>query len=81
MPFPSRASSALFVCAFLLTPGSAWAQSTTGSISGSVTDSSNASLTGANVTVTSEETGITRTSATNARGRYHIFDLPPGRIE
>jgi carboxypeptidase family protein/TonB-dependent receptor-like protein len=55
-----------------------WAQSTTGSISGGVSDTSSALLTGARVTVTSEETGATRTSATNARGRYHIFDLTPG---
>ena len=69
---------ALVVAVLLSTASLARAQSTTGSISGGVTDTSSASLTGATITVTSEETGATRTSATNARGLYHVFDLPPG---
>ena len=46
------------------------AQVTTGTISGTVADSTGAVLPGTKVTVLNEETGITRTAQTDAAGRY-----------
>jgi hypothetical protein len=57
--------------------GQAWAQATSGSISGRVTDPSGAGLPGVTVTVTSERTGLVRESTTVADGRYIVVNLPP----
>ena len=54
----------------------AWAQ--TGSITGTVKDSSGAAIAGATVVVTSPERGITRTMATNSTGEYNESALPQG---
>src|SRR5262249_44258127 len=45
-------------------------QVTTGTISGTVTDSSSAVLPGANVVILNEETGISRAVVTDSGGRY-----------
>jgi outer membrane receptor protein involved in Fe transport len=55
------------------------AQSITGSISGLVRDDSGAIAPGASVTVTSEETGASRSVLADERGGYRVLDLPPGR--
>ena len=59
---------------------SAWAQ-VTASISGRVQDASGASISGATVSVTSQETGASRTVATDAAGNYQIPALPVGPQE
>ena len=61
----------------------AFAQRFTASIRGTVTDTSNAVIAGAKVTLKNEETGLTRTMATNAAGNYSFADLPVGsyRVE
>ena len=56
-----------------------WAQ--TGSITGTVKDSSGAAIAGANVVVTSPERGITRTMATNSSGDYNESALPQGTFD
>jgi len=56
--------------------GAAWAQ--TGSITGTVKDSSGAAIAGASVIVTSPERGITRQMATNSSGDYDEAALQPG---
>ncbi|HYO76890.1 MAG TPA: TonB-dependent receptor, partial [Thermoanaerobaculia bacterium] len=65
----------LFVC--LLIPGLLFAQSSTGSISGTITDDSGAALPGVTVTATSVATGATRTAVTNETGYYEVALLPP----
>jgi len=57
------------------------AQVGTGSISGAVTDSSDAVLASANVTVTNTETGVVTSVITNDEGRYIVPDLPVGNYE
>src|SRR5580704_17739219 len=58
---------------------SAWAQSTsTGTVAGSVTDSSGAVVAGASVTLTDSATNIARPATTNATGRYIYVDVNPG---
>ena len=52
-------------------------QAETGSISGIVTDSSNAVVPGAAVTVVSAATGLTRSTTTASAGEYAITNLPP----
>ncbi|MGA8618175.1 MAG: carboxypeptidase-like regulatory domain-containing protein [Candidatus Sulfotelmatobacter sp.] len=57
----------------------AWGQSTsTGTVSGSVTDQSGAVVAGATVTLTDSSTNAARTVATNATGRYIYVDVNPG---
>jgi hypothetical protein len=58
--------------------GSALGQMTTGTILGSVTDPSGASIPRARVTVTNTGTGISRSFVTRADGRYVIPYLIPG---
>lgn len=54
------------------------AQNTTGAISGTVQDPSDALVTGARVTVRNEETGLTRTTTTSGEGLYRVSFLPAG---
>ncbi len=57
------------------------AQTFRGSIQGTVTDSSGAAVSAAEVTVTSQETGLTRTSATNDAGEFLVSELPLGTFD
>lgn len=52
---------------------------TTGAIRGQVTSGADQPATNAQVAVTNEETGFSRTTVTDARGRYAVPLLPPGR--
>lgn len=75
--------SAVFcLTSVLLLAGSAsrliWAQQNTATILGTVTDPSGASLPGAKVTATSEQTGFSRTVEADANGAYLIPLLPVG---
>ncbi|MCA1560711.1 MAG: TonB-dependent receptor [Acidobacteria bacterium] len=54
---------------------------TTGTISGTVQDSSGAILPGVIVTVRNEGTGYVRSAVTGAEGRYTVPALPPGGYE
>jgi len=60
---------------------SAQAQATTGVIRGVVTDSANAPVAGALVTLRNQETNVTRTIRTSDRGIYAAPLLPLGRYE
>jgi outer membrane receptor protein involved in Fe transport len=62
----------------LLTPIGLFAQSSNGSVSGTVTDDSGAALPGVTVTATNIGTNIARTDVSNSTGNYHIGLLPPG---
>jgi hypothetical protein len=66
----------LFAC-FVLWSVPTFAQRSTGTIRGVVTDASGAVVAGAKVTVKGESTGYTRSANTNASGLY-TFDLPVG---
>src|SRR6266852_4228480 len=54
------------------------AQTTTGSIVGTVTDSSSAAVPGASVTVTNVDTNITTKTTTDSSGNYVVTPLPVG---
>jgi hypothetical protein len=64
---------------FWLTTGTLHAQTTNGSIDGSVTDVSGAAVPGASVTVRNMDTGLTQKTNTTDAGIYSVPNLPPGR--
>ncbi len=55
------------------------AQSTNATLDGTVRDDQAGVLPGAIVTVTNENTGLTRSMITGERGLYRLSELPPGR--
>jgi hypothetical protein len=72
-----RRTLLLFVC--LLMPIAMFGQSSTGSVSGNVTDDSASALPGVTITTENAATGATRSAVTNASGYYQVGLLPPGR--
>jgi hypothetical protein len=58
--------------------GSAFAQGTTGQMSGTVTDDQGGALPGATVTVTNAATGFTRSVTTDGTGSFSLPGLPVG---
>ncbi len=68
----------LFFVAALLAPSDAWSQVSTGTITGTVTDSSGAALSGTVVTVTQVAQNVSRTLLTNTYGIYEAKFLPVG---
>jgi hypothetical protein len=64
---------ALFFCAFALS-----AQTPLGTVSGLAIDASGGAVGAASVTLTNNDTGVRRTTVTNASGAYAFPDLPPG---
>ncbi len=71
-----RLTLSLFLLAILV-PIGVFAQSSTGSISGTVTDASGSALPGVTVTATNAATGVSRTVVSNGVGHYEIRLLPP----
>jgi len=75
-------TAARLVCAALLalglTPGAAWAQAVTGTILGTVTDSTGAAVANAKVSIVNEGTGLTRVVTADANGEYTAPSLPTG---
>src|SRR6185369_5015995 len=66
---------------FLMLPITSFAQVETGQISGTVTDPQGAVISGATVTVSGKDTGVTRTVKTTGDGSYNITNLQPGAYE
>ncbi|HTU48103.1 MAG TPA: carboxypeptidase regulatory-like domain-containing protein [Bryobacteraceae bacterium] len=75
--------SALLLCFCLLffVSASLAQTSTTGSLTGTVTDPSGAVISGATVTITDNATGAVRTATTDANGSYKFSLLPPGNYD
>jgi hypothetical protein len=72
----------LFFAVLLLAfAGTAWAQTETGQISGTVTDATGAVIVGAKVVAKSVNTGLMRDSSTNSSGLYTIPSLRPDIYE
>src|ERR1700693_967802 len=70
-------AGAFLAMAFLLIPN-AHAQQTLGGITGTVTDSSGAVVSGATVTLLGDETKLNRTQTTSTTGSYTFVNLPIG---
>ena len=72
----SRFGLLLLLCAFLV-PSVTHAQTVTGTITGTVVDSTGATLVGTTVTVTNEATGAERSLVTESNGSFIFTSLPP----
>jgi hypothetical protein len=57
----------------------AWSQTSTGSIRGTITDSTNAAVPNAKVTATDVDRGVDYPTQTDASGRYILPTLPPAQ--
>ncbi len=79
-PGAGLAFSMAAIAAVLFIPQAVRAQTDafSASLSGVVNDASEAAISGAKVTVSNPEKGITRSFATDAQGRYSFTLLPPG---
>src|SRR5437868_9287459 len=62
----------------VLAPPALRTQAVSGTILGSVQDSSGAAVPGASVTIVNSETGLARSAVTDSAGEYAIPSLPPG---
>ncbi len=72
----------LFLATVLVTPPGLRAQSSsTGALTGRLTDSSGAAVPNATVTLTSADTAQARTTMTEADGTYKFGLLPPGKYQ
>src|SRR6266513_1315440 len=71
----------VFLSIMLGCVGPAFSQSSTGSISGTVTDQNNAVVLGAKVFGKNTETGFVRSAVTNSSGLYRLTDIPSGPYE
>ncbi len=72
-------SSAFLFCFFTILAPALYSQSSaTGALTGTVKDSSGASVPNATVTATSLDTNQARTATTGAEGSYRLGFLPPG---
>jgi hypothetical protein len=58
-----------------------WAQSTTGSLQGTVTDEQEAVVPGATVAIRNVDTNARRTTISDAGGRWRAYNLPVGNYE
>src|SRR6267142_5122650 len=77
----SRVLRIIFLSIVLGCVGPAFSQSSTGSISGTVTDQNNAVVPGAKVFVKNTATGFVRSAVTNSSGLYRLTDIPSGPYE
>jgi hypothetical protein len=69
---------ATLVAVFLVGVPATWAQTITGTIGGTVTDSAGAMVVGARVTATNQSTGVQSATITPRTGTYTIQFLPIG---
>lgn len=75
----SKLAMPFFAAALLVWPALAAAQTVTGTLQGTVTDTSGGVLPGAGIAIQSRETGQQRNLTTNARGAYTATFLPIGK--
>ena len=68
----------ILLIVFLLCSNGGYAQTITATISGTVADNNAAIVAGANVTVTSNETGLLKNVVTNENGRFTVTSLQSG---
>lgn len=69
------------ITAFLLILAPPGFAQTSGTLSGTVTDSAGGTVAGATVSVSSLETGMVRTTTTGEAGHYQVFSIPVGEYE
>src|SRR4030088_2014144 len=77
--FPRFCFLALFILTLLLSPGSAKAQLSAGSVTGIVRDASGSAIADASVTLRNVDTTIERKTVSNDAGNYVFLNLGPGK--
>ena len=77
-PFATYSALILIIC---LSFGAAHAQSSTGSLVGTVRDEASAALPGVTVRVRNLDTSLVREAVSSGEGGYEILELPVGRYE
>ena len=77
-PFRKVLLACSLFAALLLTVSPAVQAQSTGTLQGTVTDTSNAAVPDAKVVIHSEDTGVERTTVTNQDGAYFVTGLLPG---
>src|ERR1700723_437477 len=70
----------LLALALLASGAPSFAQTDRATLEGTVTDPSGGTISGANVTVTAADTGITQERKTNSNGYYRFPGLPVGQF-
>src|SRR6267143_4460153 len=70
---------AVFLTFMVFSACAAFGQAITGTLLGTVLDSSGGSIVGAEVTATNMDTGVSRTTTTGQEGYYSVPNLPSGR--
>jgi len=78
---PSLAKTATTFLVALVFTGLLCGQSNLASITGAVSDTSQAAMPGVTITIKNTETGLSRTVQSNAEGYYTITNLAPGPYE
>src|SRR5690242_21514714 len=73
-----KKQGAVALLAFVMMVGAVWAQTTSGSMAGTVKDTSGAVIPNATVTIVNEQTGAIFTAKTNATGDVLISNVPFG---
>jgi hypothetical protein len=68
----------LLLLAIVVGARNLWSQTTTGVLSGSVTDETGGVLINVQITIRQESTGTVRTTYTDVNGRYSAANLQPG---
>src|SRR6202451_2777036 len=69
---------ALVLCAVLFSASGAYSQILYGSLTGTITDASNAVVPNATVSITNQATGAGRDALTDSHGDYLVLNLEPG---
>src|SRR5688500_17875697 len=69
----------VLLAALVIAAAPAGAQGTGATLVGTISDAQTGVLPGVTLTVQNAETGLTRTTVTEADGQYRIVALPPGR--
>lgn len=72
---------ALLILLTLVGVGSARTQGPTGTIAGVVTDSTGAAVSGARISITNRDSGLTRSLVIAGAGNYSVAALPPGMYQ
>ena len=74
--------SKLFLCAlFVFSPAAVFAQSTFGTVLGTVKDNSGAVVPKAKVSLTDTDENISHATLTDAKGEYEFVNTPPGHYK
>src|SRR5216683_2556442 len=81
--FPAAAKCISRACLLLalflaLFSSYAWPQTQLATIFGTITDATGAAISGAQVTILNQSTGLKRDAPTDSTGQYHIAGLPTG---